>query len=119
VKGIGEDAVFGFEFAGDGIPGRGRSRPAPAVVTELGLGLPLPGPLYAPAIQSAFGARSPQVLETEALPADWPAIVTLRGSPPTASMLDGTQRMAACWSSSARLPDERSSDSAVRTGKAR
>ena len=35
---------------------------------------------------------------TDTPPADWPAIVTLRGSPPNCAMLRCTQRSAACWS---------------------
>ena len=35
---------------------------------------------------------------TDRPPADWPAIVTLCGSPPNCAMLRCTQRSAACWS---------------------
>ena len=35
---------------------------------------------------------------TDRPPADWPAMVTLRGSPPNRAMLRWTQRRAACWS---------------------
>jgi hypothetical protein len=35
---------------------------------------------------------------TETPPADWPAIVTLSGSPPKRAMSSLTQRSAACWS---------------------
>ncbi len=37
-------------------------------------------------------------------PADWPAIVTRSGSPPNAAMFSRTQRSAAIWSSTPRLP---------------
>ncbi len=35
---------------------------------------------------------------TDRPPADWPAMVTLYGSPPNWLMLRWTQRSAACWS---------------------
>jgi hypothetical protein len=35
---------------------------------------------------------------TDRPPADWPAMVTLCGSPPNRLMLAWTQRSAACWS---------------------
>nr|WP_240001538.1 MULTISPECIES: hypothetical protein [unclassified Streptomyces] len=51
----------------------------------------------------AAGAASSAPIEKA--PADWPARVTLPGSPPNAAMLSPTQRRAAVWSWRPRFVD--------------
>ncbi len=64
--------------------------------------VPITEPLspMAPAIRSLDRGEAIWAL-TETEPADSPAMVTRRGSPPKAAMLSRTQRRAALWSSSA------------------
>ncbi|MNW55317.1 hypothetical protein D3C74_329690 [compost metagenome] len=62
------------------------------------------GPLWTIARATRSGAEGcARIAETVLPPADWPASVTRRGSPPNAATSSWTQRSAASWSARPRL----------------